>query len=379
MMSVVDEERPSSARGADAFDEAAYGTACFLCLRPFSDNLPPRPEHVVPRWLMRRFDLGNQAATVPGGNLLAYSRRTIPCCGPCNDFMAKELEEPVSEAFRQGRNGVDALPENVLLLWLCKLLYGTRFREADLRIDIADPASPPMFSEASLRSRMEFFRLALLSGPRRVQFTVQPASIFVMGAGVPKSRRGRFDLFVTAIPGVEFLAIRADEVFVMAAFGDAGEWSRRLGSTQMYLDMSTVQLHHIQCVELMLTFVTEMAAFEASGCYDVVTTGGADPALPGAVDRLFIPRFSLAPSGASRPVLDEQRTRALFERIGAQPPSEETLEAVRNGARVTFLRNPVTGVLAQAKCFEINCPDSLRLGGGVVAAGNDPCAECGAL
>lgn len=75
--------------------DPAYGTRCFLCLRPFSDRLPATVENVMPKWLVRR--------------KVRYTQRIVPCCTEFNQFMSAKLESRVSAAFRAGFDAVRAL------------------------------------------------------------------------------------------------------------------------------------------------------------------------------------------------------------------------------------------------------------------------------
>ena len=42
-------------------------------------------EHIIPRWMQRRFDLFNETLTLINGTRIPYRQLTIPCCESCNN------------------------------------------------------------------------------------------------------------------------------------------------------------------------------------------------------------------------------------------------------------------------------------------------------
>src|SRR5271155_1471376 len=67
------------------------GNRCFICgaspnAVPFSD------EHILPDWILRKFNLHNRVITLPNGEAVRYGQFKIPCCAACNAKMGTELE-----------------------------------------------------------------------------------------------------------------------------------------------------------------------------------------------------------------------------------------------------------------------------------------------
>jgi hypothetical protein len=94
----------------------AYGTVCFICHRPFGGDVVRTEEDVVPKWVLKLLDLGNAAADLPNGQVFRYAQRKVPCCWDCNQRMSRDLELPVSTAFRAGCDAVRQLDPTVLFL-----------------------------------------------------------------------------------------------------------------------------------------------------------------------------------------------------------------------------------------------------------------------
>lgn len=395
---------------------ATYGQGCFVCHRPFADERRPSTdgfsasagdlardgrgsaaaagksggrtglpdvgvdlvdvkrteEDVIPKWLLRSLGLGNAGAVMPNGQLFRYGHRKVPCCLMCNQRMSATLEMPVSAAFRAGRDGVLDLDERVMFLWLAKIYYGTRFRETGLRADVSLSDSGAMLEPADLQARNEYLRRCLNHRPEQLRFSAPPASVFVFRAGVPEAE-GRFDFFVPTMSSTsDMIAMRAGEVFVIAVFGDNGYWGHKLGGIKLVqAAMSSLVLHPVQCVELMMWFAAELAGHDSSGCYDMITVvdDGGVPLTQ------FMPRFAVERNGAPQELLNRMRVASLFERVGFEA-DESLLGRAAEGRFATTLVNATTNELVQSECFELGCLDVFYRAGWDV--GGEQCGVCGA-
>lgn len=82
-------------------EDICLGDCCFICgaapgAVPFSD------EHVLPEWLLRRYNLFDRTIELPNGHTVRYDRYTVPCCVACNDLLGEKIEKPISEITRRG-------------------------------------------------------------------------------------------------------------------------------------------------------------------------------------------------------------------------------------------------------------------------------------
>jgi hypothetical protein len=350
-----------------------YDTHCFLCLRTFDETRTGTLEDVIPKWLLKHLDLASTGADLPGGQLFRYTQRKVPCCYPCNQFLSRELEQPMSRAIKSGFEAVQDVHPNVVLLWLAKIYYGTRYRETDLRFDLRDSQAPKMLEVTDLLGRIDYLRRCLRVGPRNLMFMAPPASIWALRAGRPSERRHQFDLSVPVTPGSDFIALRVADTFLMSAFGDNGFWGSKLGSNQLVGACSEMTLHPVQCVELMTWFTVELAGHDSFGCFDFLTVGEEDT--PGQ-QVFFAPRFRVERNDVPQEVLDVARANDFFVRMGTTAP-DEVLERARRGAFPTALVNADTDELVHADCFEPMCPEVLNRAGWQMAD-SPPCPRCGA-
>jgi hypothetical protein len=202
---------------------------------------------------------------------------------------------------------------------------------------------------------------------------VQPASIFVFRAGLPVDTENRFDYFVPKTPPADLVAVRYNDVFVIAVFGDNGYWGRHLGGLRIVQEASaTLVLHPVQCDELKLWFASEVGgAHTSSGCYDIFTTAHEDQA-PRSV---FISQFRVEPTGAPRALLNLMRANSLLKRLNVEI-GEADLNAIAAAERPpTTLANGTSQELVQVTCFERSCPEVFRLAGWTVS--DAKCSQCG--
>ncbi len=117
------------------------GDGCFVCGQsrtavPFND------EHVIPRWLLKRYGLFGKSITLPNGEQHSYGTYTMDCCMACNSLLGEYLENPMSEMLQGGFDKVDQqlrdpvnglLRRKALFVWLCLLFIKTHLKDRQLR------------------------------------------------------------------------------------------------------------------------------------------------------------------------------------------------------------------------------------------------------
>ena len=62
------------------------GNCCFVC-GAHPDEKQFNDEHILPQWLLRRFNLHSRMLVLPNDGDLSYGRLTVPCCAECNTLM----------------------------------------------------------------------------------------------------------------------------------------------------------------------------------------------------------------------------------------------------------------------------------------------------
>lgn len=72
------------------------GNACFVCgVDPEEADF--NDEHIVPRWILRRFGLFEQEITLPTGERRKYGGYRVQCCSKFNALLGDQVETPISQ------------------------------------------------------------------------------------------------------------------------------------------------------------------------------------------------------------------------------------------------------------------------------------------
>ncbi len=90
----------------DAVEKRRFGPRiCFLC--GCSLGVENRSEeHVIPKWLQKRFKLLDQRLVLLNGTSIPYKQLTIPCCKPCNNKHLAPIENKVKLATSRNASAV---------------------------------------------------------------------------------------------------------------------------------------------------------------------------------------------------------------------------------------------------------------------------------
>lgn len=125
--------------GRPAFEKLAGDLdRCFVCgvdraVVDFND------EHVVPDWLLRRFDLHSRRIILPNGQQQLYGRYTLRCCTPCNTLLGARLETPVSQLFTDDTfstvKNLRAADPTLIYGWLCLVFIKLHLKDREFRAD----------------------------------------------------------------------------------------------------------------------------------------------------------------------------------------------------------------------------------------------------
>lgn len=97
----------------------------------FTGQATDSEEHVFPRWLQKRFSLGNETLVIPNGTTLKYKHHRVPAEREANARFG-DIENRIS------RGVFDPVE---VYLWAFKLHLGCIYRDATLRFDIKNPDS----------------------------------------------------------------------------------------------------------------------------------------------------------------------------------------------------------------------------------------------
>ena len=118
-------------------DEIVMGDACFVC-GASPKNKTFNDEHVIPRWILRRFGLFDKQITLPTGERRHYRGYRVPCCVDCNSLLGKTVETPVSQLLDGDYEAVarrlDEPALRLLFTWLSLLFFKIHLKDRSVRL-----------------------------------------------------------------------------------------------------------------------------------------------------------------------------------------------------------------------------------------------------
>ena len=117
----------------DFVNRICLGDACFIC-GASPDTTAFNDEHIVPRWLLRRYGLFEKEITLPTKERRRYGGYRVQCCAACNTILGDRVENPVSrlldgdfaEVF--ARLQADRARE-LIFVWMCLLFLKVHLKD----------------------------------------------------------------------------------------------------------------------------------------------------------------------------------------------------------------------------------------------------------
>jgi|TARA_R110002110_G_scaffold74563_4_gene197268 hypothetical protein len=114
------------------------GKCCFIC-GALPDSKEFNDEHIIPDWILRKFNLHSQKITLPNLSKIQYSKYKVPCCKECNSELGKHFEEPISELLSKSYDEIaselsaSVEKRDLLFRWLCLIYFKTHLKDKSLR------------------------------------------------------------------------------------------------------------------------------------------------------------------------------------------------------------------------------------------------------
>lgn len=228
------------------------GHYCFVCANPLKKE---NKEHVVPKWILKRFNLFSQRITLPNKTRIQYGKYVIPCCQKCNSFLGKELETPISKAFSGGyeslRKHIKKHDYDDIYIWLALLYIKTHLKDKYLTMFLNQNQSNEKISEYLPYKWEHFHHIYSLS---RIPFNRSTYDLDCIGSFhftriLVDDIKGTYDY--VDVTWAHTIGVIVGDVGVIAVFGDASAVRYNLRPT---LEKITGPLAPIQFRELVASF-----------------------------------------------------------------------------------------------------------------------------
>lgn len=151
-------------------------------------------EHVIPRWLQKRFHLENQKVLIPNGTTLEYKHVRVPAASEPNRKFG-EIENRISRGI---------LEPSEVYLWALKLHIGFIYRNSSLRLDIADREAPFVLDVTDFNQEVWFFQQLYANWAKGGTTFPSPfGSVFIVDSLNPTPQFDFMHCLVTGAVGVD--------------------------------------------------------------------------------------------------------------------------------------------------------------------------------
>lgn len=211
--------------------EVCNSDVCILCTKVLESGNHNK-EHVIPNWILKKFNLHNETVNLPNGTKFKYGQYIIPCCIECNNLLSKELEAPLSKVFAGGFDCVmEYLKQDGCLkvyLWLALIFVKTHIKDQSLRMYLNRNLEDNSIAEGVGYEWENFHHVYCLS---RVPYTKSNldsncvGSLFFIEIDNVDSQKD-FDYMDVSFANTSGIIVNG--VGVIAVFGDAGAVENQL-------------------------------------------------------------------------------------------------------------------------------------------------------
>jgi hypothetical protein len=232
--------------------DICLGGCCFICgAKPGSKVF--NDEHVIPEWVLRKFDLFDRTLNLPNGATVKYARYKVPCCADCNSLMGRQIEERISKVVNAGPQAVQDHIANgnslEFFVWLGLIFLKTHLKDRDFRIN--------------LDSRKVDTKIGELYDWQTLHHMHCLVRCFVNGATLEKEVFGSLSAFAAKAAGwqgafdygdlfdAQTMLLRLGDVALVTTFNDA---CGAINGVMPILEKIEGQLSEIQVREVMADF-----------------------------------------------------------------------------------------------------------------------------
>jgi hypothetical protein len=232
--------------------DIAGGDRCFICgLSPHETRF--NNEHVLPDWIVRKYQLHNRVVTLPNGTQLCYDQWKIPCCENCNSLMGTVLENPVRNGMGQGLGiAKEALAQDgswPVFIWLSLILLKTHLKGRELRLnrDLREP-------DDRIADLFDWATLHHIHCVARAFYTRASLDATALGSLLVLQAKTADHLELFDYADIHFaktILLRLDDVAFIAVLDDS---CAVLNALQPLIEKFTAPLSPIQLRELMARF-----------------------------------------------------------------------------------------------------------------------------
>jgi hypothetical protein len=222
------------------FDESC----CFLCGSDLDDKNRTQ-EHIIPKWIQKKFNLWNQTITLLNGTDFKYSYLTIPCCFECNNKFLQPIEDLLIPAFNAGVDAIRQLDKDLIFYWLGKIYFGMMYKELFLSLEQKNPGKGKILTADYLKTfKAHHLFLQGIRGLHKFN-GFSPYSLYIVETQCPKQKEEQWDFFDSH--NTMFITSRIGSVGLICVLQDGGASKHLEKHLEKYFK---IPLHPLQFREL---------------------------------------------------------------------------------------------------------------------------------
>jgi hypothetical protein len=233
--------------------EIVQEKACLICgakagSRVFND------EHILPKWLLKRFGLASRRITLPNLAQFKYGSYVLPCCEACNTLYSTKVETPMSRLFAGSYEDTQKILEDdqqwvMLFVWMAFIFIKTHLKDRTFNVTLDRSKGDP----TKIADQYEFEALHHVHCLARIPFSKPHITWPLIGTMLifPTQNQAddvKFEAFdFCDLLDAKAIMLRIGEVAVIAILNDSGSALQMMGPTLSRIEgpLSPIQLREL--------------------------------------------------------------------------------------------------------------------------------------
>ena len=202
--------------------DICLGKCCFIC------GIPPNEaefnnEHVLPKWLLRRFSLFSSTVRLPNETAFRYDRYTTQCCVECNTMMGELIEKPMSEVVSGGARAIYEFIENgggfKFVVWMGLIFLKMHLKDRDFRLHRDSRKGEETISEFHSWDELHHIHCIVRYFYNDCQIEKEAIGSFLCMSVRREMPPEKFD--IAELSQAQTMLLRLDDVGLLAVFNDS--------------------------------------------------------------------------------------------------------------------------------------------------------------
>lgn len=208
----------------DFHDRIVIGNDCFIC-GASRDSKTFNDEHILPDWLLRKYNLYNKEITLANAANFKYGRYTVSCCQECNTNLGNSIEIPVSKLLKLSYSEIckaittDQSDLHLLFKWVMLIFFKTHLKDTEFNWNLNTKKGTGKIGDNYDWSEMHHIHCMVRVGyTQAIVDTNIIGSIFIVPA-IQHSSIEPFDF--TDNKDAKAIMIRLDEFCIICVLNDS--------------------------------------------------------------------------------------------------------------------------------------------------------------